>query len=298
MERVDSFSNYEKLKGNLYPRLCSRQGNDDLISRKLSFPYGDLVIMVTILFPGMGAVTIDDDMLKNWKGISPAKVLRDALGNLEKIETSSVEIAKNHGDMDLARTLNDCPEADGIVLTNRCNMLGASEMLAIRKKALIVPSSVDEVILYDMPEYETEGDLRWILDDIRQLVIMVNSTLSREMVLSDNVYYCDGENIFSYDGMEINRLPDIDEVISAAEGKTALEIAEIFNETAAFAEAVAGVDDYESMGYVIYAEDHEPLTEEQKEILRKYGDESAGTVEIFCGSAAEYCKCCNLANRR
>lgn len=62
---------------------------------------------------------------------------------------------------------------------------------------------------------------------------------------------------------------------------TNLEIAKLFNEEESFKEEVLRAlseDGSISMGYIIFAEDHEPLTEKQKEVLEEYG--SNGEIEL------------------
>lgn len=55
---------------------------------------------------------------------------------------------------------------------------------------------------------------------------------------------------------------------------TNLEIARVFNEEYSFKESVlynlSHGDGNFSMGYIIYAEDHEPLTEEQQKVWDEY----------------------------
>lgn len=63
---------------------------------------------------------------------------------------------------------------------------------------------------------------------------------------------------------------------------TNLEIARVFNEEESFKQNVlehlAMSDGSISMGYVIYAEDHEPLTEEQQKVWDEYN--CGGTIEL------------------
>ena len=63
---------------------------------------------------------------------------------------------------------------------------------------------------------------------------------------------------------------------------TNLEIARVFNEEEGFKQNVlehlAMSDGSISMGYMIYAEDHEPLTEEQQKVLDEYGYD--GAIEL------------------
>ena len=63
---------------------------------------------------------------------------------------------------------------------------------------------------------------------------------------------------------------------------TNLEIARIFNEEESFKQNVMenlfNSNGNISMGYLIYAEDHEPLTEEQQKVWYEYG--CCGEIEL------------------
>ena len=63
---------------------------------------------------------------------------------------------------------------------------------------------------------------------------------------------------------------------------TNLEIARIFNEEESFKQNVMenlfNSNRNISMGYLIYAEDHEPLTEEQQKVWDEYG--CCGEIEL------------------
>lgn len=63
---------------------------------------------------------------------------------------------------------------------------------------------------------------------------------------------------------------------------TNLEIARVFNEEESFKqnvlESLMESNGNISIGYLIFAEDHEPLTEEQQKVLDKYG--YGGEIEL------------------
>lgn len=63
---------------------------------------------------------------------------------------------------------------------------------------------------------------------------------------------------------------------------TNLEIARVFNEEYGLKEEVLHSlinEEVVSMGYLIYAEDHEPLTEEQQKVMDEYG--CKGIIELY-----------------
>lgn len=64
---------------------------------------------------------------------------------------------------------------------------------------------------------------------------------------------------------------------------TNLEIARVFNEERSFKESVLNhlmeSDGWISFGYCIFAEDHEPLTEEQQMVWDEYSD--GGMIELW-----------------
>lgn len=56
---------------------------------------------------------------------------------------------------------------------------------------------------------------------------------------------------------------------------TNLEIAKAFNEEDSFRQNIVGyiaTSNQFTVGYIIYAADHEPLTEKQKELMLEYGN--------------------------
>ena len=64
---------------------------------------------------------------------------------------------------------------------------------------------------------------------------------------------------------------------------TNLEIARVFNEEKSFKEFVLNYltksDDWVSFAYCIFAEDHEPLTEEQKRVWDEHN--TGGIIELW-----------------
>ena len=64
---------------------------------------------------------------------------------------------------------------------------------------------------------------------------------------------------------------------------TNLEIARVFNEEESFKrnvmENLINSNGNISMGYLIYAEDHEPLTEDQQKVWDEYG--CCGEIELY-----------------
>lgn len=63
---------------------------------------------------------------------------------------------------------------------------------------------------------------------------------------------------------------------------TNLEIARVFNEEKGFRQNIlnnlANSDGWICLGYCIFAEDHEPFTEEQQKVWNEYGD--GGILEL------------------
>lgn len=63
--------------------------------------------------------------------------------------------------------------------------------------------------------------------------------------------------------------------MSKLDNLSCLEIAKLFNEEESFKETVINCikknEQLDTIGYIIYAEDHEPMTDKQKYCMKKYG---------------------------
>ena len=196
------FTDFEKAKERIIMTLINREHNKDLLEK---VPYIDITGDLVVIFkynvmskPGQAAnIVIRNEHAKKW-GVSP-----EALYSIAETNTARLfppEVIK------LASFVSerlDAPVADVgyYILTNKQHLAGATTLAYPSlmkqlcsayqcKKLLILPSSVDELLIYPAKD---EEDLDGMAKESLNMVREVSATLDPKDFLSDSVYVYDSQ---------------------------------------------------------------------------------------------------------
>ena len=190
-------SSKEYILANVFPVLCNKQKNENMLDDFVHTLYSDLVIMYR--------VSLDDERVsylvrKNHienREIDEQELHNAAMKNVKgKAHIFGVEymLRKMGCPESMIDVVDDSPLK---ILTNENGLYGAGAILdediadQIGEDVYILPSSIHELIIVP-----ANGDME--VNDLVSIVKEVNSTqLSPQEVLSDNVY------VFRYNRMEV-----------------------------------------------------------------------------------------------
>lgn len=204
---ADRLSDWETVKGYIYPILLSTKENEEMLEELVSVPMLDLSVAYVIRLGAgegqKGCIKVKKRMLEQY-GIEAAQLHGQAMENLEKdgYEFQDIE--------DMVRKMlnveSDAEESSGengrtimedrmYVLTNAAKTYGAAGILnkklvqgfAGKQDFFILPSSIHEMIFVcarDLSEKEAFDNM----------VVEVNETqVDAEERLSDHCYFYDGQ---------------------------------------------------------------------------------------------------------
>lgn len=199
---TSQFTDFERAKERIIMTLINREHNKDLLEK---VPYIDITGDLVVIFKynvmsklGQAAnIVIRNEHAKKW-GVSP-----EALYSIAETNTARLfppEVIK------LASFVSerlDAPVADVgyYILTNKQHLAGATTLaypLLMKrlcrayqcKKLLILPSSVDELLIYPAKD---EEDLDGMAKESLNMVHEVSATLDPKDFLSDSVYVYDSQ---------------------------------------------------------------------------------------------------------
>lgn len=199
---TSQFTDFEKAKERIIMTLINREYNKDLLEK---VPYIDITGDLVVIFKynvmsklGQAAnIVIRNEHAKKW-GVSP-----EALYSIAETNTARLfppEVIK------LASFVSerlDAPVADAgyYILTNKQHLAGATTLAYPSlmkqlcsayqcKKLLILPSSVDELLIYPAKD---EEDLDGMAKESLNMVHEVSATLDPKDFLSDSVYVYDSQ---------------------------------------------------------------------------------------------------------
>jgi hypothetical protein len=214
--RVEDFSQYEKIKDNIFPRVSNLERNS---KRLENIPYTqkeDLAVTYHIRVASndgrIGSLAITKPLLERY-GVGIEELHRTAMENMERIspikfmplrevmmELIGGDFAKSEGipleeAKDYIHEMVPMSKPDLYCLTNEEKVNGAAyilnedvqKMVAERVGGdyFVLPSSVHEVLILPKEEDTSIGKLRDMVQSINQ------SCVSAEDVLSDQVYQYD-----------------------------------------------------------------------------------------------------------
>ncbi len=188
---LPDMTNWNKVKGMVYPRLSSGSGNAEFLKGKPSQKFKDMVVTyyIRITEDGTATTAVTDSMFKLW-GITFEELDRVAIKNAE-LDTKQFSLSNI-----VPADMPELCEVEMYVLTNNTGMFGAASILSdntlskIREKIgdfYILPSSIHETLILPKTGDDSEA--------LRDLVKSVNGggLLSPEEILSNNVYtYAEG----------------------------------------------------------------------------------------------------------
>lgn len=214
LEQVQDFSDYEKSKDKVLPRLVNKKRNEE---RLKDLPYVTVSDLAIIYFIDMGndesgqmSVVIRNDLMDRWE-INVEDLNKLAFENLEKrgdaefktmVETLAGLMIPNYDEMseeekEEAREQLDMPDPGMYVLSNSAKTFGATAVLRestmeeiiskLGEDFYILPSSIHEVLIVPNREGMEVSELKAMVEE-------VNATqVAPEEVLSDNVYRYNSE---------------------------------------------------------------------------------------------------------
>lgn len=200
---VEWLSHYELVKDSLFLKLCSIEGNEQLLEHMPHWRYADLALTMHIrskYFDNeLYSVALTRDMAEDY-GISEAELLKDAFASAQEMfpvrfEAMENVLAEGHHDSGRQARREASAGSGMLLLTNQYMLNGASALFypGILKEAAvlmegsyyILPSSIHELIL--LPE-------KYVADyhDVERTVRRINRTqVAPEDWLSDHVYHYD-----------------------------------------------------------------------------------------------------------
>jgi hypothetical protein len=196
---VDSFMDYEKVRGNLRLKLVNYKKNEEWLDDVVFVPFLDLagVVFVNVAMGKgeQGTITVMKSHMVAW-GKSEEDLLHDAMENMKDdyLITPMEEILKDVMNPICLEGMEDLEEIPMYVLYNSKRLLGAGLMMVtnVLKEAadmmkcdniVILPSSIHEIML--LPYEEGNIDLDGLTETIREVN---ESSVEAEEVLSDHPY--------------------------------------------------------------------------------------------------------------
>lgn len=193
MERlIDCISDWEAVKGEVYPLLLSTEANRVQAERLASMPFLDLMVVYAVrkcMGEGYSIIRISREMLEAY-GITVRQLHEQAVENLRGDGCRFYDIREVTGEKE---------EEDGggtpemYVLTNRGHLYGAAGLLdaeAVREFAagrdfFILPSSVHETLFLPIEKTEDKGWLDLMIQRINQAEIREEDRLSGHCYVYD-----------------------------------------------------------------------------------------------------------------
>ena len=200
-------TDYEKVKNNLFVRVCNARENRDELAGVPRQNAADLVltchIRMNIPGQGQGSIMVTDQLLKGY-GIPQEQLFKDALEssltllpvNIQQLDSMMSSMFLPHDtEMFPDGSIPEMPTAKVFVVTNSEMINGASALFypdvmdAIAQKLgenfVILPSSVHEVLV--MPESMADS-----YEEMENMVWEINqSTVEPKDRLSNHVYHYD-----------------------------------------------------------------------------------------------------------
>jgi hypothetical protein len=199
---VDSFTDYEKVKGNLRLKLVNYKKNKEWLDDVVFIPFLDLagVVVVNVKMEKgkVGTITVTKSHMVEWEK-NEEDLLHDAMENMKDdyIIMPMEEILKERLEELGIADIEELAELSMYVLYNRQRLLGAGLMMVpnvMREAAelmgcdniVIIPSSVHETMLLPCEEGKTDfTEMTEIIREVNQ------NSLEEEEILSDHPYlYC------------------------------------------------------------------------------------------------------------
>ena len=186
---ADNLMDINYVKNNITMRMINIEMNKELLMDVPYYEYLDLVVCLCIkveLEEGTGVILVRNKHLLLWN-ITKEELFQYAKANTERFYPAKI--------LSLDNMI--------YVLSNKNMEFGASVILyadtldEIKKQIgcerfYLFPSSIHEWIIY-LPNREVDAES---VEYFRNMVSEINkSALSEEEVLSNNVYFCDGEKI-------------------------------------------------------------------------------------------------------
>lgn len=191
---------YDQIKDRLVIRATGTE-NEEFLSNHPHRVYGDIAFVCYILWDrckdGEAIICVANHMLESYKeqGITFDRLFEDTCRNSANIYPPfTMDIYKSLGESDMMDIV--LPERKAMyVVTNQDFSYGAgvvmyegfleefSRRMFGGSDLLIIPSSVQETIItnYD-PEYDD-------LENLEQIIAIENSSLQKEQILSNHLYY-------------------------------------------------------------------------------------------------------------
>ena len=181
---------YEKVRDNIFLRLCNLERNNELLKDSVYIPFLDLAVLFYISFEnsdiGRGQIRVRQEYLEKWN-VTTEEVMKDARKNSEK-------------EIDLR--VMEFSGFPMFVMSNKSLSGGASSMLypdalddfarQNGSNVFVIPSSIHEVILIPDNDGIAEGSEEWVqkTTELKNIISAVNrEEVSAEDILSDNLYY-------------------------------------------------------------------------------------------------------------
>lgn len=216
--QIGEISQYEKVRNNIFPRVCNLEKNGKRLENVPYTPKEDLAITYHIRVAsgedGIGSVMITNALMKQY-GVGIEELHDTAMNNMEQlspvkfsplrdviVELMAGDFAQSEGisTEEAKEFLKDTIPSEGpevYCLTNEENMNGAAyimnenvqKMVAekVGDEYFILPSSVHEVLIISKKDGMN-------VDELREMVKSVNgSCVSVEEILSDQVYRYDAK---------------------------------------------------------------------------------------------------------
>lgn len=194
-------TDWEFVKGNVYPILLTTEDNWELLQNLVSVPILDLSIAYIIRGDGGKCVKISRAVMKKYR-IDSKELHSQAMENMKKDSYRFQEIndlvRDMLGEMELTEAIplqGELHPGKMYVLTNAANLYGAAGILdkklikefAGNRNFFILPSSIHETIF--IPAADEEDGKKF-----NKMVAQINeSTVAQEERLSDHCYYYDAQ---------------------------------------------------------------------------------------------------------
>ena len=198
---ASQFTDFERAKKRIIMTLVNKEYNEDLLKK---VPYIDVTDDLVVIFkynvmnrPGQAAnIVIRKEHAEGW-GVSPETLYSIAEINTAQLFPPEVIKLASYVSEELGRPVED---AGYYILTNKQKLSGATTLvypLLMKqlcsvykcKKLLILPNSVNELLIY--PVADEEENLDWMIKESLNMVNEVNATLDPKDFLSDGVYVYD-----------------------------------------------------------------------------------------------------------
>lgn len=203
-------SNFEAIRGSIFPRLCSVELNSEFLTDKPHFLLANnlacfFAVKVDLEGYGAGNVTVTNFIMEQYFQVN-AKTLRDvAFKNLEKEGYFFGNVNDVLFDMLGLEDPSDMPDMDFpdmdipmlYVMSNMTRQFGASVIADsfLMKEAYkklgepfyVIPSSIHEVLLLPKSNVEDPEVLLWMVCEVNQEKVPVCERLANHIYLMDDL---------------------------------------------------------------------------------------------------------------